>query len=53
MKRILVFLAGLAIMVGASPAAFERCRPYLSAVGKTVVRVGDVRVRAWFFKPSC
>lgn len=34
--------AGLAIMVGASPAVFERCRPYLSAVGKTVVRVGDV-----------
>jgi 2-hydroxy-3-oxopropionate reductase len=34
--------ASLAIMVGASPATFERCRPYLSVVGKTVVRVGEV-----------
>jgi 2-hydroxy-3-oxopropionate reductase len=34
--------ASLAIMVGASPATFERCRPYLSVVGKSVVRVGDV-----------
>jgi 2-hydroxy-3-oxopropionate reductase len=34
--------ASLAIMVGASEAAFERCRPYLAALGRTVVRVGDV-----------
>jgi 2-hydroxy-3-oxopropionate reductase len=34
--------ASLAIMVGASPEAFERSRPYLSAIGKTVVRVGGV-----------
>jgi len=34
--------ATLAIMVGASPATFERCRPVLSAVGRSVVRVGDV-----------
>jgi len=34
--------ASLAIMVGATPATFERCRPYLSAIGRTVVRVGDV-----------
>ncbi len=34
--------ASLAIMVGASPATFERCRGVLSAVGKSVVRVGDV-----------
>ena len=34
--------ASLAIMVGALPATFERCRPYLSVVGKSVVRVGDV-----------
>jgi 2-hydroxy-3-oxopropionate reductase len=33
--------ATLAIMVGASTAAFERCLPLLSAMGKTVVRVGD------------
>ena len=32
----------LAIMVGAAPATFERCRPILSAVGKSVVRVGEV-----------
>jgi len=32
----------LAIMVGASPAAFERCVPLLSAMGKSIVRVGDV-----------
>ncbi len=34
--------AALAIMVGAGPAAFERCRPVLEAIGRTVVRVGDV-----------
>jgi len=34
--------AGLAIMVGAAPETFARCRQYLSAIGKTVVRVGDV-----------
>ena len=34
--------AGLAIMVGATAATFERCRDILSAVGKTVVRVGEV-----------
>ena len=34
--------ATLAIMVGASPEAFERAQPYLSAIGKTVVRVGTV-----------
>jgi 2-hydroxy-3-oxopropionate reductase len=34
--------ASLAIMVGASEAVFERCRPYLGAIGRTVVRVGDV-----------
>jgi 2-hydroxy-3-oxopropionate reductase len=34
--------AALAIMVGASPGTFARCRPYLSALGKSVVRVGDV-----------
>ena len=34
--------ASLAIMVGAAPATFERCRSYLSAIGKSVVRVGDV-----------
>jgi len=32
--------AGLAIMVGAEPQVFERCKPILSAMGKTVVRVG-------------
>ncbi len=34
--------AGLAIKVGAAPATFERCRTYLAAIGKTVVRVGEV-----------
>ncbi|MGA2381480.1 MAG: NAD(P)-dependent oxidoreductase [Spirochaetia bacterium] len=34
--------AALAIMVGATQKTFARCRPYLSALGKTVVRVGDV-----------
>ena len=34
--------ASLAIMVGASSKTFERCKPYLSAMGKSVVRVGDV-----------
>jgi 2-hydroxy-3-oxopropionate reductase len=34
--------ASLAIMVGATSATFERCRPILSAVGRSVVRVGDV-----------
>ena len=34
--------ATLAIMVGAGKATFERCRPVLSAIGKTVTRVGDV-----------
>jgi 2-hydroxy-3-oxopropionate reductase len=34
--------ASLAIMVGAAPATFKRCQPYLLAIGKTVVRVGDV-----------
>ena len=34
--------ASLAIMVGAAPAIFERCRDILMAVGKTVVHVGDV-----------
>lgn len=34
--------AALAIMVGATKKTFARCRPYLSALGKTVVRVGDV-----------
>jgi 2-hydroxy-3-oxopropionate reductase len=34
--------ASLAIMVGAAPATFERCRDLLSAMGKSVVRVGDV-----------
>ncbi len=33
--------ATLAIMVGAEPAVFERCKPVLSTMGKTVVRVGD------------
>ena len=32
--------ATLAIMVGADADTFERCRPILSAIGKTVVRVG-------------
>jgi 2-hydroxy-3-oxopropionate reductase len=34
--------ASLAIMVGATPGTFERCRPTLSAVGRSVVRVGEV-----------
>lgn len=34
--------ATLAIMVGASAATFERCTPVLSAIGKTVIRAGDV-----------
>ncbi len=34
--------ATLAIMVGASPGAWERCRPWLSRIGATVTRVGDV-----------
>ena len=34
--------AALAIMVGAGMAVFERCRPLLSTMGKTVVRVGEV-----------
>jgi len=34
--------ASLAIMVGASPPVFERSRPFLSAIGKTAVLVGDV-----------
>lgn len=32
----------LAIMVGGDPAVFERCRPILSVLGASVVRVGDV-----------
>ncbi|MGA2762728.1 MAG: NAD(P)-binding domain-containing protein [Spirochaetia bacterium] len=34
--------AALAIMVGAGMAVFERSRPLLSTMGKTVVRVGEV-----------
>ncbi len=34
--------ATLAIMVGAGTATFERCRSVLGAVGKTVLRVGEV-----------
>jgi len=34
--------ATLAIMVGAAPEVFDRARPYLATIGKTVVRVGDV-----------
>jgi 2-hydroxy-3-oxopropionate reductase len=34
--------ASLAIMVGASAKTFERCTRYLSIMGKSVVRVGDV-----------
>lgn len=30
----------LTIMVGGSPAAFEKCRPVLSAMGKNIVHVG-------------
>ena len=33
--------ATLAIMVGADAITFERCKPILSAMGKSVVRVGD------------
>jgi 2-hydroxy-3-oxopropionate reductase len=32
----------LAIMVGASTAAFERCLPVLSLLGRSIIRVGDV-----------
>jgi len=34
--------AALAIMVGATEAAFARCRPILEALGKTAVRVGGI-----------
>jgi len=34
--------ASLAIMVGAGAATFERCRPILAALGRSVVRVGEV-----------
>ena len=34
--------ATLSIMVGGDPAVFEECQPLLSAVGKSVVRVGEV-----------
>ena len=34
--------ASLAIMVGASVSTFERARIVLSAIGRTIVRVGDV-----------
>jgi 2-hydroxy-3-oxopropionate reductase len=34
--------AALAIMVGALPATFQRCRPYLAALGPSVVHVGGV-----------
>ena len=34
--------ASLAIMVGASPAVFQRCMPVLSLLGKSIVRVGEV-----------
>lgn len=34
--------ASLAIMVGASEATFARCTPYLSKIGGSVVRVGEV-----------
>ena len=33
--------ATLAILVGGDAAAFERARPVLSAMGKTIVRLGD------------
>jgi 2-hydroxy-3-oxopropionate reductase len=33
--------AALSIMVGASSELFERCRPYLETMGKSVVRVGE------------
>ena len=32
----------LAIMVGGSPEAFDRCLPILNVMGRSVVRVGDV-----------
>ncbi len=32
----------LAIMVGGKEAIFEKCRPIFEAMGKTIVRVGDV-----------
>ncbi len=34
--------ASLAIMVGAAPAVYQRCLPYLSRMGASVMRVGDV-----------
>lgn len=34
--------ATLSIMVGGDPAVFEECKPLLSAMGKSIVRVGDV-----------
>jgi 2-hydroxy-3-oxopropionate reductase len=34
--------ASLAIMVGAAPAVFDRCQPYLASIGRTVIRVGEV-----------
>ncbi|HUL76964.1 MAG TPA: NAD(P)-binding domain-containing protein [Vicinamibacteria bacterium] len=34
--------AALAIMVGAAAPTFERCKPYLSAMARSVVRVGEV-----------
>jgi 2-hydroxy-3-oxopropionate reductase len=33
--------ASLSIMCGGSPATFDRCVPYLSAIGSSVVHVGD------------
>jgi 2-hydroxy-3-oxopropionate reductase len=34
--------ATLSIMVGGDPEVFEECKPLLSAMGKSVVRVGDL-----------
>lgn len=34
--------ASLAVMVGASPAVYERCLPVLKAMGRSIVRVGEV-----------
>ena len=34
--------ATLSIMVGGDPMVFEECKPLLSAMGKSIVRVGDV-----------
>jgi 2-hydroxy-3-oxopropionate reductase len=34
--------AKLSIMVGGDPAVFEECMPLFSAMGKSIVRVGDV-----------